>query len=71
MNACRRSCTVSLVAEGKYSYLFGDLSSREDAKAILHCAHQYYAHADGLLPPQTRHKLLRSSLIARIPPVKP
>lgn len=74
MSACSRSCAVSLAAEGKYTYLFGDLPVEPDAiaataAAILECASQYYAKTDGLLPWAERPEPLKKGVLARIPPL--
>lgn len=70
MSACSRSCAVSFVAPGKYTYLFGDLPAENSADAILECAAQYYAKSDGLLPWSERPELLKKGVIARIPPLQ-
>lgn len=50
MSACNRSCVVAFAAQGKITYLFGDLAVDDSASAVLECAHQYYSKSDGLLP---------------------
>lgn len=73
MSACSHSCTISFVAPGKYTYLFGDLpfSEEKSAVAVLECASQYYAKPDGLLPWSERPEPLKKGVIARIPPLPP
>lgn len=69
MSACNRSCAVSFASPGKYTYLFGDLPTQDSATAILECAAQYYAKADGLLPWSERPELLKKGILAKIPPL--
>ncbi|MFN6517685.1 MAG: DUF1636 domain-containing protein [Nostoc sp. CreGUA01] len=69
MSACNRSCVVAFAAKGKLTYLFGDLAVNESASAVLECASQYYAKADGLLPWSERPKALKNGILAKIPPV--
>lgn len=76
MSACSRSCVISFASPGKYTYLFGDLSADEaslpaTAAAVLDCARQYFAKADGLLAWSERPEPLRKGAIARIPPLSP
>ena len=73
MSACNRSCTVSFVANGKFTYLFGDLPSNaekliETSQAILDCANLYYQKADGLLSWNERPEPLKKGILAKIPP---
>src|SRR5919199_4460606 len=46
MSACSRSCAVSFVAPGKYTYLFGDLPAQDSAAAVLECAKLYFANSE-------------------------
>jgi predicted metal-binding protein len=69
MSACSRSCAVSFVAPGKYTYLFGDLPAQESAVAVLNCAKLYFANPQGYLPWADRPKPLKNGILARIPPV--
>ena len=74
MSACSHSCAIAFAAPGKYTYLFGDLSDREETlpdicAAVLDCASQYFAKPDGLLPWSERPEALKKGTIARIPPL--
>jgi predicted metal-binding protein len=72
MSACSRACAVSFVANGKYTYLFGDLSpdlSTEEMSTVLECATKYYNHPDGLLPWAERPAPLKKGVLARIPAI--
>lgn len=69
MSACSRSCAVSFVASGKYTYLFGDLPANNSAEAVLKCAKLYFENPQGYLAWAERPKPLKNGILARIPPV--
>ena len=69
MSACNRSCAISLVASGKYTYLFGDLPALESAAAVLDCAKLYFTNPQGYLAWVDRPKPLKNGILARIPPL--
>jgi predicted metal-binding protein len=69
MSACNRSCVVAFAAQGKITYLFGDLAVDDSAYAVLECASQYYSKPDGLLPWSERPEALKKGVLARIPPI--
>ncbi len=73
MSACNRPCTVAFTAPGKHSYLFGDLDPEHERvtellPAILACAELYYQKPQGLMPWSDRPELMKSGIVARIPP---
>jgi predicted metal-binding protein len=69
MSACNRSCVVAFAAQGKITYLFGDLAVDASASAVLECASQYYSKPDGLLPWSERPEALKKGVLAKIPPI--
>ncbi|MEH2349231.1 MAG: DUF1636 family protein [Nostoc sp.] len=69
MSACNRSCVIAFAAEGKSTYLFGDLPVNDYASAVLECASQYYTKSDGLLPWSERPEPLKKGILAKIPPL--
>ena len=69
MSACNRSCVVAFAAQGKITYLFGDLAVDESASAVLECANKYYTKSDGLLPWSERPEALKKGILAKIPPL--
>ncbi|MBD2167155.1 DUF1636 family protein [Calothrix membranacea FACHB-236] len=69
MSACNRSCVVAFAAQGKTTYLFGDLAVDDCASAVLECASQYYSKPDGLLPWSERPAALKKGVLAKIPPI--
>ena len=69
MSACDRPCVIAFAAAGKVTYIFGNLPVEDSASAVLECASQYYAKADGLLPWTERPEPLKKGIVARIPPI--
>lgn len=69
MSACSRSCAISFVSPGKYTYLFGDLPVSESAAAVLDCAKLYFVNPEGYLAWADRPKPLKNGILARIPPI--
>jgi predicted metal-binding protein len=69
MSACNHSCVIALIAEGKSTYLFGNLPVEGSADAVLKCATQYYTKPDGLLPWSEQPEILRKAILAKIPPL--
>ena len=70
MTGCKRACTVTFQAVGKYLYYFGDLvADTETATHILACAQLHAATPDGTLLRNDRPARLRNGILARIPPL--
>lgn len=74
MSACSHACAVAFAAEGKYSYVFGDLphdaaNLDRTVEAIATCAALYADRPDGLLAWAERPEPLKNGVLARIPPV--
>ncbi|WP_150522999.1 DUF1636 family protein [Roseibium sediminis] len=70
MAGCSRSCTVAFRAEGKATYLFGDMAPDEDVADLLTFAHQYREIEDGWCISKDRPGKLRRTALARIPAIK-
>jgi predicted metal-binding protein len=71
LGVCSRSCAIALQAEGKMTYVFGDLApDAESAAQLLVCAQQHANASDGLLAWATRPERLRRGLVARLPPLQ-
>lgn len=70
LSACSRSCTVALQAQGKHTYVFGDLTpDATTVEQVLACARLHLHSADGLLPWQARPERLRRGIVARLMPL--
>lgn len=68
LSACTQGCSVALSAPGRWSYVYGRLSS-DDAAEILSGAASYAASADGIVPWRERPQIFRKQSLARIPPI--
>lgn len=64
---CDRPCSASLIAAGKYTYHFADLSL-ESAEALLEFSALYINSEDGYVLPANFPELIRLKLLVRIPP---
>ncbi len=69
LSGCTRPCTVAFVADGKTSYLFGDIDPAEDLDALVEFAKLYRAREDGMTRFNERPDALRGKCLARIPSV--
>ena len=69
LGACRRSCTVSLAAPGKWTTIYGDLPAEDAAPLMAATARLYAAAPDGLIPWKLRDAAIKKGAIARIPPL--
>jgi predicted metal-binding protein len=67
LSGCSRPCTVAFVADGKTSYLFGDIDPAEDLDALVEFAQLYRAREDGMTRFNERPDALRGKCLARIP----
>ncbi|MGU9979148.1 DUF1636 family protein [Phreatobacter sp. HK31-P] len=68
LSVCKRVCTVSLSAEGGYTFLFGDLDADRDAPAIVAMAKACREADHGFVPWKDRPDALKRGIIARVPP---
>ncbi len=70
LSACKRACSVSFVAPGKWTYVFGDLT--EASADIVRLGARLYAEAkDGLIPWKLRPDALKKGALARVPASEP
>ncbi|MDX1976417.1 MAG: DUF1636 domain-containing protein [Pseudanabaenaceae cyanobacterium bins.68] len=74
MSACDRACVVGFAAEQKFTYLFGDLARESEnlpqvSEAIFACAELYLQSKTGNLAWQSRPPLLKSGILAKVPPL--
>ena len=67
LSGCTRPCTVAFVAEGKTTYLFGDIDPAEDLDALVAFARLYQAQEDGMTGFRERPDALRGKCLARVP----
>ena len=71
LSVCRRPCTVSFTAPGKWTYVYGDLAPDGAATAVAEAARLYGATADGLIPWKLRADPIKRGVVARVPPLAP
>jgi predicted metal-binding protein len=67
LSGCSRPCTVAFVADGKTSYLFGDIDPQENLDALVEFAKLYRVREDGMTRFNERPGALRGKCLARIP----
>lgn len=67
LSGCGNPCTVAFVADGKTSYLFGDIEPHDDLDALVEFARLYRAREDGMTRFSERPDALRGKCLARIP----
>lgn len=65
LSVCKRPITVAFVADDKWTYVAADAADPEEVVAAAEC---YAASEDGRVPWRERPPLLKSGLVARIPP---
>ncbi|AVO46547.1 DUF1636 family protein [Phreatobacter cathodiphilus] len=69
LSVCKRPCTVSITAPGRWTYVYGDVDPAAHAGPLVAFAAQYQATADGLVPWRERPDFIRKGVVARIPPL--
>jgi len=70
MSQCKRSCIVSLAAEGRFIYVFGELDPDDDTHvdALFELVTQYSNAPEGFLERKDRPSPLQASILGRLPP---
>lgn len=68
LSVCKRPCTVSFAAPGKWTYVYGDLAPETAAPVIRAAARLYADASDGLIPWKLRPDAMKKGVVARIPP---
>jgi predicted metal-binding protein len=66
---CKRPCTIALAADGKWTYLIGDLETESHLDDIVSAAEAYAASANGIVPWKERPPCFRKGVVARVPPL--
>ena len=67
LSACKRPCSVSFAASGKWTYVFGDLAAEAAAGIVLQGARLYAESAEGIIPWKLRPDALKKGALARVP----
>lgn len=68
---CKRPCTVAFAADGKWTYLVGDLDTQTHLDDIVGAARSYAASVNGIIPWKERPQPFRKGVVARVPPLVP
>ena len=68
LSVCKRPCTVSFAAPGKWTYVYGDLLPEAAVPVVVEAARLYAATPDGLIPWKQRPPAIRTGVVARVPP---
>ncbi|MGX5734865.1 DUF1636 family protein [Bosea thiooxidans] len=66
---CKRPCTVAFAADGKWTYLIGDLETETHLDEIVGAAEAYAASANGIVAWKERPPSFRKGVVARVPPL--
>ena len=66
---CKRPCTVAFAAEGKWTYIVGDLGEEAHIGDVVSAALSYAASENGIVPWKERPPSFRKGVIARVPPL--
>ena len=69
LSVCKRPCTVSFAAPGKWTYVYGDLLPEAGVPLVREAARLYAETADGLIPWKLRPDVIKKGVVARIPPL--
>lgn len=66
---CKRPCTVAFAAEGKWTYIVGDLDEAAHIGDVVSAALSYAASENGIVPWKERPLSFRKGVVARVPPI--
>lgn len=66
---CNRPSTVALVADGKWTYLIGNIDSETHLDQIVDSARAYRLSDNGIIPWKERPEAFRKGVVARVPPL--
>lgn len=66
---CKRPCTVAFAAEGKWTYIVGDLSEAVHIGDVVSAAISYALSENGIVPWKERPPAFRKGVVARVPPL--
>jgi predicted metal-binding protein len=67
---CKRPCTVALAADGKWTYVVGDLDNLIHCDEVAAAARAYTQSVNGIVPWKERPATFRKGVISRIPPIE-
>lgn len=67
---CKRPCTVALSADGKWTYVIGDLDKQADAEGVIDSARRFATSANGIVAWKDRPECFKKGVVSRTPPLK-
>ena len=70
LSVCKRPCTIAFAAEGKWTYVIGDLEAGTHVDDIVTGAERYAASTNGIVPWRERPVPVRRGVLARVPPMQ-
>ena len=70
MSQCKRSCIASICANGRFTYVFGDLDPEtpDHLDALILLSRLYLEAPEGFLSRAERPEPLRAGILGRLPP---
>jgi predicted metal-binding protein len=68
LSVCKRPCTIAMIADGKWTYLVGDLDGAAHLDDVAAMARAYAASENGIVAWRDRPQCFRSGVVARVPP---
>ncbi len=71
LSVCKRPCTIALAAQGKWTYVIGDLRRESHLEDIVAAARRYAASPEGIVPWRERPLSFRKGVVSRTPPLAP
>jgi predicted metal-binding protein len=71
LSVCKRPCTVALAAQGKWTYVVGDLRRESHLEDIVAAARRYAVSPEGIVPWRERPLSFRKGVVSRTPPLAP
>jgi predicted metal-binding protein len=69
LSVCKRPCTVALAAQGKWTYVVGDLRRESHLEDIIAATRRYAASPEGIVPWRERPLSFRKGVVSRTPPL--
>ncbi len=66
---CKRPATLTLAAQGKWTYVIGDLDVDRHVDDVIDAALAYAASENGIVPWKERPVCFRKGVVSRTPPL--
>jgi predicted metal-binding protein len=69
LSVCKRPCTIAMIAQGKWTYVVGDLDIAVHLDDVATMARAYTDTENGIVAWRERPQCFRSGVVARVPPI--